>query len=208
MDKKNKLKPRSLKPSVKRLIYTWAVKERKVPREFLANQLIKEIEESHEIPPTLETAMRYISAARNTKNPIDKPWSLGACRDYPQYFPPSSIPFLMEYLSVDVVYSEDYGDYHQKYKFTIRDAIWMVRLESVIEKYIPTDNDEFTIFAISGIYSSAELASETMGDEKFDSTELDSYLYNGDLDALLQYDPESKKKAKILYSNSAKGKEN
>lgn len=206
MNDKNRAKPRSLKPSIKRLIFTRAVAERKVPREFLANQLIKEIEEIGEIPPALETAKRYISAARNTDNPIDKPWSLGACRDYPNYFPTSSISFLMYYLINEN--NIDCGGEPCQHTFSIRKAIWMVRLESIIKKYIHTDNDDISISIISGIYCSAELASETMGEDKFDSTELDAYLSRGDLDGILQYDPEAKKKkAKIIDSKPLEQKE-
>jgi len=76
MINKDRAKPRELNPSVKRLIYYRAITQRKIPREFLANELIKEINEAGEIPPSLETAKRYISKARNIDDPIDKPWSL------------------------------------------------------------------------------------------------------------------------------------
>jgi hypothetical protein len=207
MKDKSGAKPRSLKPSIKRLIFTRAISERSVPRVFLANQLIKEITESYEIPPSLETAKRYISAARHTDNPIDKPWSLGACRDYPQYFPASSIPFLMGYLRLEG-HINGYGDDDREHRFSIRKAIWMVRLESVIRKYIHAEPSEMSISIISDIYRSAELASETMGEDKFDSIELDAYLCRGYLDGLLQYDPEAKKKkAKIIGSKPAELKE-
>jgi hypothetical protein len=201
-------KPRSLKPSIKRLIFTRAVTDRKVPREFLANQLIKEITEIGEIPPSIETAKRYISAARNTDNPIDKPWSLGAYRDYPQYLPISSISFLMDYLRIEG-HIDGYGEDDHNHYFSIRKAIWMLRLEPIIKKRIHTNNDDISISVISSIYSSAELASETMGEDKFDSSELDAFLCCGNLDGLLQYDPEAKKKhAKMVDSHPIELKEN
>lgn len=89
MQRKNRLKPRELKPSVKQYLFTEAIRQRKVPRELLANRLIRELEESHEIPPTLETAKRYISKARNAHNPIDQPWTLGACKEYSSFSPRS-----------------------------------------------------------------------------------------------------------------------
>lgn len=206
MNEKNKAKPRSLKPSIKRLIFTRAVSDRGIPREYLANQLIKEIRKLHEIPPTLETAKRYISAARNTDNPIDKPWSLGACRDYPHYFPVSSISFLMYFLKYEHYIDTNCGPY--EHRFSIRKAIWMVRLESIIKEYIKTNNDDVAISVISDIYYSAELASETMGEDRFDSSELDSYIVQGDLDGILQYVFEAeKKKSKITDSKPVDLKE-
>ena len=207
MNEIHRAKPRSLKPSIKRLIFTRAVTERTLPREYLANQLIKEIKELGEIPPTLETAKKYISAARNTDNPIDKTWSLGACRDYPQYFPPNSVSFLWSFIGYECqMYA--HNDIIYLPKFSIRKAIWMVRLEPFLGKFILSDNDFFTIDVISGIYSSGELASETMGEDKFDSSELDAYLRRGDLDGILQYDPEAKKnKAKIIDSKPLEQKE-
>ena len=94
MQEKDRRKPGKLKPSIKRFIFQEAIRQRNVPRELLAHRLIKEIDESGELAPSLETTKRYISKARNSDNPIDQPWTLGACRDYPTFFPPSSLLFL------------------------------------------------------------------------------------------------------------------
>ena len=37
-------RPKRLKPSIKRLIVSRAIAHRKIPREYLANELIKEID--------------------------------------------------------------------------------------------------------------------------------------------------------------------
>ena len=46
-----------------------------------------------------------------------------------------------------------------------------------------------------------EIVEEVMGEENFDSTELDAYLYDGDLEGFLKYDPEAKKKKAKISSN-------
>ena len=136
-----RIKPRELKPSVKRLIVHRAVTQPQVPREFLANELIKEISEAGEIPPTLETAKRYISKARNTDNPIDQPWTLACCSDYVQFFPPDSIPILVNYKNkIDQLVSDD--DYQELFGYrvsdiSIRHAIWIIRLEPIIKHLTP-----------------------------------------------------------------------
>ncbi len=198
-------KPRELKPSVRRLIIYRAITQRKLPRDFLAHELIKEINESGEIPPSLETAKRYISRARNTDNPIDKPWTIGSCSEYGSYFPPESIPFLMEckqFLrliipklpegeAIFTCFSSD---------FSIRDAIWIARLQPIIHKIfsdlissgkakelnISSDHESLVAltFVLPTIYSFAELTSEIMREDKFDTSDLDNALFTGDLETL------------------------
>jgi hypothetical protein len=149
----------------------------------LAHRLIRELEESNEIPPTLETAKRYISKARNAANDIDQPWSLGACRDYPTLFPAASLPFLMqmhqEYRNVvDILTKTRWAE-----GFSIRRAIWIVRLQPLIQEIFRPDGYEAEstiLFNISEAYSIAERTSETMGEETFDTTDLDQALHSGD----------------------------
>lgn len=186
MNEKGKAKPRELKPSVKRLIIQRAITQRKVPREFLANQLIREIEESGEIPPTLETAKRYISKARNSDNPLDKPWTLGACREYPTYFPPSSLTFLMKCKKREMSYIPVIGE--DKLYFSIRKAIWMVRLQPIIQNIIKPSNfeeEDQILFNVSEAYSMIELINEITGKETFDSSALDEALCSGNIGHIL-----------------------
>ncbi len=183
MYNENRKKPRELKRSVKQLIYYRAITQRKVPREFLANQLIKEIEEAGEIAPAVETAKRYISRARNSDNPIDKPWSLGACKDYPDDFPISSLPLLIKYKSL---FRQEINENNKnKYNsFSIRKAKWMVRLQPILQNLLKYADglDEYSAVsnAAEGYYH-AELMSELMEDTTFDSTYLDDYLCEGDI---------------------------
>jgi hypothetical protein len=172
-----------------------------MPREFLANELIKEIEESGEIPPTLETAKRYISKARNTNDPLDKPWSIACCSDYSSFFSPDSIPILISYKEWIRGHSEfsekvryQYEQYRKLFGFsisdiTIRQAIWIVRLEPLIKKLFADEiaKDESILFdytfSISLIYEIAEITCEILN-EDFTSLGLDNALTLRDLDTL------------------------
>jgi len=140
----------------------------------LANTLIKEIEEIGEIPPSFETAKRYISKARNSANPIDEPWSIACCSEYSAFFPPDSIPVLMSYKQWVYELSKVSKDSHDEYKeyknlfgismsdISIRHAIWIIRLKPLIEKTFADlmANDENVRlgypFIIAMIYSIAE----------------------------------------------------
>lgn len=196
-----KSRPRELKPSVKQLIYYRALTQRMVPREFLANELIKEIEEIGEIAPTLETTKRYISRARNADNPLDKPWSIACCSEYSGFFPPDSIPVLMNYKQwihglskVSKEAHDRYNEYTNLFGVTmsdisIRHAIWIIRLKPLVEKTFADkmENDENIRFGypffIAMVYEIAETTCEILN-EHFITTGLDNALAAGDLDTL------------------------
>lgn len=184
MQHEKRIKPRQLKPTIKRFIFQEAIRQRHVPRELLANRLIKDIEETGELPPSLETAKRYISKARNAANPIDKPWSLGACRDYPTFFPPSTLPTLMkmqeqEQKSVDIMTDV------MSPGLSIRTCMWIARLEPIIHELWHeehnTERERSILFNLATAYSVAERTSETMAEQTFDSTDLDEALCSGDV---------------------------
>lgn len=194
-------RPKNLTPSVKRLIYHRAVTQRDIPRALLANTLIQEIRNSGEIPPSFETAQRYISKARNSGNPIDEPWSIACCSEYSVFFPPESIPILMNYKQWIYGFTELSKEAYAKYKeyedlfgvpmpiMSIRHAIWIIRLKPLIEKTFAElmANDEnirlaYT-FSIPYIYVIAEITCEILK-EHFISTGLDNALVAGDIDTL------------------------
>jgi len=196
-----KSRPRELKPSIKRLIFYRAVTQRSVPREFLANELIKEIKDIGEIAPTFETTKRYISRARNADNPLDKPWSIACCSEYSAFFPPDSIPVLMSYkqwIHELSKVSKDAHDEYEAYKdlfgfsmsdISIRHAIWIIRLKPLVEKTFADqmENDENIRFGyplfIAMVYEIAEMTCEIL-DEHFISIGLDNALASGDLHTL------------------------
>jgi hypothetical protein len=190
MQEQHRIKPRRLKPTVSRLIFTEAIRQPKVPREFLASRLIKEIEDSGEIAPTLETCKRYISKARNSYDPLDQPWSLGACRDYPNFFPSSSLLFLLEFQKYVRTNWLDPETRESVALFSIRQAIWVTRLQPIIHKLydqelLEPDDPEMEldlVYRISFFYSIAERTSETMGKDTFNTADFDDYLYSKNLD--------------------------
>lgn len=190
-----KTRPRELNPSVKRLIYYRAITQRMVPREYLANALIKEIEEIGEIAPKLETAKKYISRARNADNPLDKPWSIACCSESNSIFSPESISEIMDYKQWLYHLLKDKDDEYRDLfggsvsDISIRHAMWIIRLKPLIEKALAEliENDEnvrFSLtFIIAMIYSMAETTCEIL-DEHFVSFGLDNALVAGDLKTL------------------------
>jgi hypothetical protein len=189
-------KPRELKPSIKRLIVQRALTQRKTPREILALELINDIRYIGEIPPTLETAKRYISKARNTKNPKDETWTLANSLNYPSIFTPESISVIVDSINrlneLIGEHNQDYIKYFGKPDsyISIRWAIWIVRLKPLIEHIsnkLTIENEPlppgFTE-VIASMYSMAEMASEILGEEEFDSADLDRALFAGDLETL------------------------
>jgi hypothetical protein len=188
-------RPQKLEPSIKRLICYRAITKRMVPRKFLANELIKEIKEAGEIAPTLETTMRYISKARNEDNPLDKPWSIACCSEYSSFFPPDSIPVLMDYKQWAYnLFKDADGGYKDLFGISISDisirhSIWIIRLKPLIEKTFAdqmTNDENFRLgypFIIAMIYAMAETTCEILN-EDFISTGLDSALAARDLNSL------------------------
>jgi len=182
-------KPRALNPTVRRLIVHRAISQPKVPRQFLAKQLRKEIKQAGEIPPTLDTAIKYISKARNAVNPIDKPWTLGACRDYPTFFPPSSLLFLMKMQEEAKTFVDVFTNIRSQ-GYSIRKAMWIVRLKPLVKEYFdPSDlKEEYMILAnIAEAYSVAERTSEIMGELSFNSGDLDDSLCSQNLDYIFLF---------------------
>ena len=189
MQEENTQKLGKLKPSIKRFIFQEAIRQRNVPRELLAHRLIKEIEESGELAPSLETTKRYISKARNAVNPIDEPWTLGACRDYPIFFPPSSLLFLMKMQEEAKTFVDVFTNTRSQ-GYSIRKAIWIVRLQPLVKEYFaPSDlKEEYMILAnIAEAYSVAERTSEIMGEPAFDTGDLDDSLCSQNLDYIFLF---------------------
>jgi hypothetical protein len=185
------MKPRELKPSIKRLIFHEAIQHRNIPREVLANRLIREIKKSSELPPTLETTKRYISKARNAVDPIDKPWTLGACRDYPSFFPPSSLLLLMKMQQESKTFVNILTNIRSP-GLSIRTCMWIVRLQPLIKEYFRSDEDDFQqqyeiLFNVAQAYSTAERTSEIMGEQAFDTSDLDESVCSQNLENILLF---------------------
>jgi len=189
MADKQRRKPRELKPSIRRFIFQEAIRQSKIPRELLASLLIKQIDDSGEAPPSLETAKRYISRARNAANPLDEPWTLAACRDYPTFFPPSSLLFLMKMQQESKTYVDVFTNVTNQ-GYSIRTAMWIVRLQPLVKDYFePTDlTEEFMILAnVAQNYSAAQRVSEIMGEPNFHTADLDDSLCSRDLENIFRF---------------------
>jgi len=184
-------KARALPPAVKRLIVYRAITQRQFPRDYLAHELIREIDQAREKPPSLETIKRYISKARNARNPIDEPWTLGACRDYPTFFPPSSLLLLMKMQQEDKTFVDLLTNASSP-SLSIRTCMWTVRLQPLIKEYFRPDEDDFQqqseiLFNVAQAYSVAEKTSEIMGDQAFDTSDLDEAVCSQNLENILLF---------------------
>lgn len=170
-----KQRSKNLTPSVKKLVFSRAINQRNIPRYFLAKSLIKEIMEAGEVYPSLETAVRYISDARNADNPLDKPWTTEVCSDldYTSYFPPESIPYLLQLWRYSV---------HLDEVFTVRHAIWAARLAFQLK-----DMDIAEIWLRSRRYSHEEELS-FLTNTKMRIFQLDSSLVMGVWESLMAKD--------------------
>lgn len=186
--KKERGKPRRLKPTVRALIYDQAIRYKNMPREFLANKLISEIEELGELPPSFETCKRMISKARNSDNPLEQPWSLGVMSKYPEFFPPESAYIMANMIGGIRVYG-DYGHYvgiPPGPQYSIRQAIWITRIYPIIKGLFNFDERELQskVNRVSNAYRIAEIASELDNEESFDTWELDHSLIEGNFDKI------------------------
>jgi len=162
-------------------------------REDVADTALLIIEKEYpkEIPPTRDTIIREVSKARNIEpKPLDIPWSLGACRDYPTDFPVDSLPLLIEYKSIkfDTIMGESKGVHYNN--FSIRKAKWLVRLQPIIQDIFHFTDffDEYsTVSNAAEGYAHAEYMSETMGEKYFDSRVLDEALCAGDIVGIFSF---------------------
>ena len=136
-------------------------------------------------------------------NPLDKAWTIGACAEYSEYFPPESIPILVEYIQ----YLKTEPPENSLVNFTgklrleicdlsIRDSIWLIRLKPFIEKYFAKDiaiNKELLMslpILIACTYAESELSNEVMDNEKFDTSHIDNALFSGDIQAFTKISEE------------------
>lgn len=106
-------------PEIVNTITERAISEPQKHREKLAQELLTEIERLFpgEKPPVLETVVRRISKARNSRRKEDEPWHLGILADYP--ISSKTIAHIFELKTQGLR------------RFSIRDAKWLDRLSSV-----------------------------------------------------------------------------
>jgi hypothetical protein len=82
-NKKRQRLPR-IKPTIRQLIVSEAIRYPDKPRLALATDLRDSIERMGEMSPSEETLIKMISDARNQESSLlDNPWHLGTVKDYP-----------------------------------------------------------------------------------------------------------------------------
>lgn len=139
--------PKTLNTWVKNYIYTQAMEQLQIDRETLADKLIQEIEAAGETAPTFETAIRYISFARNHGiKSLDKSWSIGACLDHS--IPSEVMPKLMilkskigDKLTIRIsrwfsyLFPELFPKIHEKYKSKYDEVAQLGLLYQIAKQY-------------------------------------------------------------------------
>jgi len=152
---------KAIKPTIKLLIVSEAIKDRQIPRRALAVELVSKIENMGEIAPNEDTIERMISNARNHEpNPLDKPWHISTSDVF--NIPPEALPAVIKVWA---------GLSSENKMFTIRMAKWVVRLYATLQD--KSINDLITMVLH---YASGELITEVAKIE-WDSRLLDYWLY-------------------------------
>ena len=227
---KRKTRQKVMSEDIRRLI-TLRATSSNTRRIELAQEILTEIKECYpkQISPSKETIIKMVSNVRNHQpSPLDRPWNLGACREYPSFFPPESLPFLVHciqfhkealanlpdeikgiftlpldqfnktYASPPEEIPEGFADPHELYRdlflqyqkiFTIRFCIWLLRLKPLVEYFFPQDiaRDKYflenNLLKLADSYSIAEMTSEILGEDNFDTSKMDNALFSRDLES-------------------------
>ena len=111
----------------KRYIMERALTEVNTPRMLLTDEILEQMKQSRDVKdklPERESIAKLISRARNhSASPLDAPFSLASLAEYD--IPPEAMPAIMW------VYKKMFRESPQY--FTIRQALWVARLYSIIE---------------------------------------------------------------------------
>ena len=141
-----------------------------------------------------------------TDKPLDMPWNIGACAKYYDRIPPDTIPLLIEYqkkieefkqsvrkraaqsdeilgqqfwkLLNDVITEETNVEEIEGFSFTVRLAIWVVRLHPIIKSLSLGEHELGVMIIFPILYAEAEQISELIDNEYFDTSELDKSLFS------------------------------
>ncbi len=171
----------SIKPHIKQLIYTRALRDKDIPRLALAVELRKFIkDEMGEVPPTEETMIKLISEGRNLPlTDEDEPWSIGASVQY--VLPPEANKDLFDIWRASLAMGSP---------ISIRQAKWIIHIRNLFPQSFPPGlnellpsrqgaysdkvNRNLLLIRQSWLYSLLERASHITGEKYFDTTNLDS----------------------------------
>lgn len=171
---------------VRSLIISQAIHDSKtMPRRALAVRLQDWIQKMGEVPPTEDTLVRMISAARNQQpSELERPWCIGACSQY--NIPANIVPLLIKVRQSRIRQMEDVD--LPPIKLTIRQAQWFARLqpavEALVKKVYPSDADKTLRYLeeVVTFYEEKERVSEILNEQYPDTSKLDDMLFvNEDL---------------------------
>jgi hypothetical protein len=186
--KKKNARPKALKPSVRSLIAKRAIENPTYDRTFLANDLIKEIENAGDIAPTIETLKVYISSARS-KYTEDKPWNTATL---------SSEPVNPEVVLWLIMLQQDRKSQYSK-PLTIREGKWINRLSGfkIASGFdlssVGIDEKSMGIFiwrfiaTFAQIYAYREQIDTIAGIKEPDYSDLDNQIITGDIKSIFLY---------------------
>lgn len=156
--------PGRIKPAIKQLIVSEAIRYREKPRLILAADIRDTIERIGEVSPSEETLIKMVSDARNKEvSPLDTPWHLGTLDDYPL-----SAEAIHHILKVQKWMAKK----GKKSQVTLRLAKWISRFSKVISK------DIAWLWKVSFAYTLFEILCE-ISDTDFDTSHLDAALMAG-----------------------------
>ena len=113
-----------IKPWVKSYIRVEALKNRAEPRDSVA-QKIEDYLADKEAVPSRDTLNKKISEVRNSKDPLDRPWSRISLAKHEYHIPADALPTVMKIWARSI---------KQNRPLTIRQALWVARLRYVFNE--------------------------------------------------------------------------
>lgn len=169
-----KKRAKSMIPAIRELITSLALRE-DTDRNSLAEKLLKDIKRlfPKETPPTFETVIKKISAARNHEAlPEDKPFNLGVLSVLD--ISPDAIPTILRLQ--EWIENKRFPEYMPKYLMTVREVLWIARLFRLIDTF---DNESMQyLFNVASYYANKELVS-LISHSSFDTSEFDKAMRQG-----------------------------
>jgi hypothetical protein len=190
--RKSNARPKALKPIVRSLIAKRAVENPTEDRRILAFDLIEEIKQLGEVPPTDETLIKYISEFRN-KYIDDKPWTTASLEL--DLVGSEAIPLL-------IALQVQRKTFLSK-PLTVREAKWFSRLygfKDIVTIKIPEIKKSmpakrlFTADIIASwaqIYAYRERIDIISGIKERDNADLDTALTTFDFNSVYQFNDKS-----------------
>jgi len=176
-----------ISPTTKKLIITEAIKEPRLPRSILAENLLELLKKEYgeDAPlPAKETLVKLISRARNIDT---KAWSLGMMRLYHNDINPEAIPYILavqNWLEKQDWVHESREWLGRKSHLTVKEALWIARLFRTVQGL--EDYDVACLYRAASWYATHEIIHEMSNkdDDNFDTTEIDTALRTGKMQEL------------------------